>query len=99
MKLTPTDQLILGAAFVLLLISAIYVPLIDCSYESGVCIKGGYNWVWRVGSQAAPFYSIDKFRLFLEWVAIAALCGLAWVFTRPTQRRADQSYRYKKYLR
>lgn len=99
MKLSPTDQLILGAAFLLLLVTCIYVPLIDCSYEDGVCIKGGWDWLWTLGSEATPFYSIDKFRLFVEWVAIAALAGIAWTFTRETRSGPREPFDYRKYTR
>ncbi len=100
MRLSPTDQLLLAVGFVMILVTSIYVPLIDCSYEGGVCIKGGYNWLWKIGSPAAPLYSVDKFRLFLEWVAITALVGIFWVFTRDTGGRGPgSSYRYKRYLR
>ena len=74
------------------------MPLIDCSYEGGVCIKGGYNWLWKIGTPAAPLYSVDKFRLFLEWVAIAALMGLSlrsfFGYRRARQARDSQRTRH-----
>ena len=82
MKISPRDRPIIAAALLLLFLSCLYVPLVDCSYGDGVCLKGGYNWLWKVGSSDAPFYSIDKFRLFVEWVAIAAVLGIAWLYTR-----------------
>ncbi len=55
---------------------------------------------FQIGSPAAPLYSVDKFRLFLEWVAITALVGIFWVFTRDTGGSGPgSSYRYKRYLR
>lgn len=80
MKLGARDRLILAAGLLLILLASLFVPLVDCSYEGGVCLKGGYDWLWKLGSSGTPFYSIDKFRLFVEWVAIAAVTGIAWLY-------------------
>ena len=80
MNLSARDKLILAAGLLAIFLSCLYAPLVDCSYGDGVCLKGGYNWLWKIGTPAAPFYAIDKFRLFVEWVAIAALTGVAWLY-------------------
>lgn len=87
MNISPRDRLLIAGAFLLLLLSSLYVPLVDCSYEGGVCLNGGYTWLWKVGSSDAPFYSIAKFRLFVEWVALGAVLGIAWLYTR--ERASD----------
>jgi DnaJ-domain-containing protein 1 len=87
MNLRRRILLIIVAA--LIVVTSIYPPWAHREYARGE-IAGPYEWLWNAPDRC----HVDTARLLIEWLLIAALAGVVWLFTkdkRPTEGKCPNS--------